>query len=179
MRDKRFVAEHRGGPLRKEQQRQLITWASNCEEHVVPLFDGKLDNRLKNALLVAKEWEQGTASVGDARNAAFGIIALAKEVTNPTSLAIAIRNQRACPDSEECKNDWGLIHTPENDLPTALLGFFEQSCIGVERNRMLKALQKGNVSVRISHADTVCKSQIMRFDEVRRCQRTLLMFTNK
>jgi len=39
--------------------------------------------------MVAKEWEIGNASVGDARNAAFGAIAVANESQNPTSIAIA------------------------------------------------------------------------------------------
>jgi hypothetical protein len=89
MRDKRFVAEHRGGPLKKEQHRQLIQWASGCVEHVLPLIDEKFDDRLKNALLIAKEWGKGNATVGDARNAAFGAIALANEATNPTLIATA------------------------------------------------------------------------------------------
>ena len=56
MRDKRFIAEHRGWPLKKEQHRQLIKWACDCAENVLPLFGEKLDERLKNALLIAKEW---------------------------------------------------------------------------------------------------------------------------
>ena len=89
MRDKRFIAEHRGGPLKKEQHRQLIKWAYGCVEHVLPLFGEKLDERLKNAILIAKEWEKGNATVGDARNAAFGAIDLANESSNPISIAIA------------------------------------------------------------------------------------------
>ena len=89
MRDKRFVAEHRCGPLKKEQHRQLIKWAYSCVEHVLPLLGEKLDDRLKNAILIAKEWEKGNATVGDARNAAFGAIALANESSNPISIAIA------------------------------------------------------------------------------------------
>ena len=51
MRDKRFIAEHRGGPLKKEQHCQLITWACTCAEHVVPLCGETIDERLKNALV--------------------------------------------------------------------------------------------------------------------------------
>ncbi|NTW34306.1 MAG: hypothetical protein HGB12_17085, partial [Bacteroidetes bacterium] len=89
MRDKRFVAEHRGGSLKKEQHKQLIKWAYGCVEHILPLLGEKLDDRLKNAILIAKEWEKGNVTVGDARNAAFGAIALANESLNPTSKAIA------------------------------------------------------------------------------------------
>src|SRR5665647_2733708 len=62
MRDQRFIAKHRGGPLEKEQHCQLITWAITCAVHVLPLFGEKPDERLENALLVAKAWAQGTVS---------------------------------------------------------------------------------------------------------------------
>jgi len=89
MRDRRFITEHRGGPLKKEQHRQLIKWACDCAEHVLPLFGENIDERLEHALKVAKEWERGNASVSDARNAAFGAIAVANESQNPTLIAIA------------------------------------------------------------------------------------------
>jgi hypothetical protein len=89
MRDKRFIAEHRGGPLKKDQHRQLIKWACDCAEHVLPLFGEEIDERLKNAVRVAKEWEQGNASVGNARNASLDAIAVANESSNPASIAVA------------------------------------------------------------------------------------------
>ena len=89
LRDKRFVAEHRGGPLKKEQHRQLMQWAIDCAEHVLPVFGDKLDPRLTNALKVAEEWRQGKASVGAARNAAYEILKLARELSNPVAIAVA------------------------------------------------------------------------------------------
>ena len=89
MRDQRFIAEHRGGPLTKEQHRQLIQWASACAEKVLPLFEANIDDRLKTARAVAHEWETGKASVGDARKASVGAIAVANEGTNPVSVAVA------------------------------------------------------------------------------------------
>ncbi|MDD5502959.1 MAG: hypothetical protein PHH26_05790 [Candidatus Thermoplasmatota archaeon] len=89
MRDKRFIAEHRGGHLKKEQQYQLIKWACGCAEHVLRLFGEKIDARLVNALDVAKEWKQGKASVGDARKASVGAHAVAREYSNPVSIAVA------------------------------------------------------------------------------------------
>lgn len=35
MRDKRFIRDHRGGPLKKEQHHQLIKWACDCSENVL------------------------------------------------------------------------------------------------------------------------------------------------
>jgi len=89
MRDRRFVAEHRGGPLQKAQHYQLVIWACACAKHVLPLFGAKIDERLMTALHVAKEWPQGHASVGDARKAALGALAVANESSNPPAIAVA------------------------------------------------------------------------------------------
>lgn len=89
MRDKRFIAEHRGGPLKKEQHRQLMKWACACAENVLPFVDAELGERLRNVLLVAKESEKGNASVGEAREASLVTIAVAKEAINPTAIVVA------------------------------------------------------------------------------------------
>jgi len=89
MRDKRFIRDHRGGPLKKEQHYQLIRWACDCSENVLYFFGERIDGRLKNALDVAHAWEDGNASVGDARNASLGAIAVAREYSNPTAIAVA------------------------------------------------------------------------------------------
>ena len=89
MRDKRFVAEHRGGPLKRQQHQQLIQWAYDCAKHVLHLFGNEIDQRLTNALDVALAWKQGEASVGDARKASFGAIAVANESSDRTAIAVA------------------------------------------------------------------------------------------
>jgi hypothetical protein len=89
MRDKRFVALHRGGPLQKEQHRQLMRWAHDCAKHVLPLLGENTDKRLNDAFVIAIAWERGEASVGDARNASLKAIAVANESSNPTAIAVA------------------------------------------------------------------------------------------
>ena len=89
MRDKIFVAEHRGGLLKKEQHQQLMQWGCVCAEHVLFLYGKEIDKRLKNAIRVAKEWIKGNVSVGDARNASVDAHSLARESPNPTSVAVA------------------------------------------------------------------------------------------
>lgn len=89
MRDKRFIAEHRGGLLKIEQHRQLINWACLCAGHVLPLLGEKTDERLINALSVAGEWEKGKASVGDAMKASSGAHAAARESSDPIAVAVA------------------------------------------------------------------------------------------
>jgi hypothetical protein len=89
MRDRRFIAEHRGGPLKKEQHRQLIKWAYQCVEHVLTLCGEKPDERLIDAIRVAKAWEEENASVGEARKASVRAHAAARESPDPVSMAVA------------------------------------------------------------------------------------------
>lgn len=89
MRDNRFVSEHRGGPLTRECHRLLMKWSIDCVRHVLPLYGDTIDWRILDALEVADKWEKGNATVGNARNAAFWVIALARGLTNSTQIAIA------------------------------------------------------------------------------------------
>jgi hypothetical protein len=89
LRDRRFVADHRGGPLTKKQHHQLVDWACDCAENALHLFGETVDHRLRHALTVARSWTQGRASVGDARQASLGAIAVANESTAPTAAAVA------------------------------------------------------------------------------------------
>ena len=89
MRDKRFIAEHRGGSLKKEQHKYLISWACACTEHVLQLPGGKIDERLKIALFIAREWEKGKASVGDAMKASRCAHEVARESSDPVVIAVA------------------------------------------------------------------------------------------
>jgi hypothetical protein len=89
MRDSRFVAEHRGGPLTKDQHRQLMRWARECAEHVVLLAGGNIDTRLIHAFSVAREWESGNAPTGSAMKASVGAHAAARESPDPVIRAVA------------------------------------------------------------------------------------------
>lgn len=89
MRNKRFIVVHRGGSLKKEHHYQLMQWACDCAEHVLPLVGETINERLTAALKVAKAWKQGNASVGDTRKAAVAAHAVAREASNPTAVAVA------------------------------------------------------------------------------------------
>lgn len=89
MRDKRFFAVHRGGPLSKEHHRLLMAWAIDCAEHVLPLLKHDIDERLTHALATAKAWEKGETTVGEAQKAAWGAHAVAREASSPVAIAIA------------------------------------------------------------------------------------------
>lgn len=89
MRDKKFVAVHRGGLLTKANHRKLIKWARECSEHVFRLIVGDVDPRLLRALKIAKDWENEMASVGDAMKASVGAHAVARETSSSITTAVA------------------------------------------------------------------------------------------
>jgi hypothetical protein len=89
MRDKRFIAEHRGGLLTKSNHQKLMRWAYVCSEHVLSLINEKMDERLLVALQIAKEWENETAPVGLAMKASASAHAAAREYSDPVSIAVA------------------------------------------------------------------------------------------
>jgi len=66
-----------------------MIWACLCAEHVLPLFSETLDERLTNALLIAKEWANGNTNVGEAMKASVDAHAVARKSNNPTSIAVA------------------------------------------------------------------------------------------
>lgn len=90
MRDLRFVAEHRGGPLTHSQHKALMTWALLCVKHAMEHF--AVDPVLNNAMELGQFWVDGQASVGDARDAALACHALARSIDNPAEQDLA----RAC-----------------------------------------------------------------------------------
>lgn len=80
MRDKRFITEHRGGSLTNYGLVNVLK--------IFSLFTNTIDKRFSSAINVAKEWTKNNASVGDTKNASFGAIAIANELTNPIEIAI-------------------------------------------------------------------------------------------
>jgi len=89
MRDKRFIAVHRGGLLSMEHHRQLIKWARGCAEHVFPLLNGNVDERLITALEVADRWRKGEVLTGEAMKASVAVHAAAREYIEPSSIFVA------------------------------------------------------------------------------------------
>jgi polysaccharide deacetylase 2 family uncharacterized protein YibQ len=84
-----FIAEHRGGSLTKENHRKLLKWARECSEHVLCLIETDIDKRLLYALDVAKEWENDNVKTGIAMKASLGAHAVARQLEDPISKAVA------------------------------------------------------------------------------------------
>ena len=90
MRDRRFVAVHRGGPLDKVRHRLLAAWAADCAERLVPLFEAHgSDVRPRQAVLLARAWAEGEASVGECMQASLGAHAAARAASDAAAIAAA------------------------------------------------------------------------------------------
>jgi len=93
MRDKRFAANHMGGPLNLERHKLLIHWAVDCVKHGIEIVnENAIDERASKALEIAKKWENGDATVGEARKAAFAAHDAARECEDKIKQAL----MRAC-----------------------------------------------------------------------------------
>jgi len=90
MRDRRFLAEHRGGPLTLEAHRTLAMWAADCAEHVLSSFaEESADERPLHAIATARAWTRAEVTVGEARKAAIAAHAAARSVHQPSAIAAA------------------------------------------------------------------------------------------
>jgi len=124
MRDKRFVAEHRGGPLKLEQHRLLLAWGCACVEHVLDLFGPMPEERILEALRVGKAWIGGSASVGDARKASVDMLALARELTDPVQIALVRAAGHAV----------ATAHMADHSMGGALYALKTVNCAGKSMN---------------------------------------------
>jgi len=91
MRDDRFKAVHRGGPLNLHRHRLLATWAADCAEHVLPLFSEQYpqDDQPRRAIETARAWASGEVTVGEARAAGLEAHAAAWDAANDAARAAA------------------------------------------------------------------------------------------
>lgn len=120
MRDRRFVAEHRGGPLKVEQHRQLMVWACNCVEHVLESCDLRSEIRVLQVLGIGKAWVVGQASVGDARKASVDMLALARSLTDPVQIALVRATGHAV----------ATAHMADHSMGAALYALKSVNCAG-------------------------------------------------
>jgi hypothetical protein len=88
MRDRRFIAIHRGGPLDRASRALPARWAADCAERVLPLFAKASENaRPARALEVARAWAKGEVAIGTAMKASLGSHAAARETTGKAAVA--------------------------------------------------------------------------------------------
>ena len=136
MRDRRFVAAHRGELLTKKNHRGLMKWARECSEHVLPFIGEKIDERLIHALNVAKEWENGNVKTGVAMKASLGAHAAARESSDPVSTAVARSIGQAV----------ATAHMADHSMGAALYGLIAvklaDKLVEEERKWQIKQLQQ-------------------------------------
>ncbi|HYF03897.1 MAG TPA: hypothetical protein VEC36_11005 [Patescibacteria group bacterium] len=86
MRNPHFIAEHRGGLLKKEHHRLLMLWAIACAEHVLK---PESDERLHHSIAVGKTWAEGRVPTGYAMKASVTAHAVARELLKDDEIAVA------------------------------------------------------------------------------------------
>ena len=86
-RDIRFVAIHRGGLLDEEKHRLLVSWAADCADHVLELFEQTCpdDSRPRYAVKIARSWSKGEATVEEARQAAHLAHQAARDINSKSA----------------------------------------------------------------------------------------------
>jgi hypothetical protein len=111
MRDGRFVAAHRGGPLQPDHHRLLAAWAADCAERVLPLFDKNGgDERPGQAIATARLWAAGKIKVGAAQQAAIAAHAAAREASHPAAIAAARAAGHAAATAHAADHSLGAAH---------------------------------------------------------------------
>ncbi|MFZ9932807.1 MAG: putative immunity protein [Chthoniobacterales bacterium] len=90
MRDRRFVAVHRGGPLDLDSHRILARWGADCAKRVLPFYERESkDQRPRLAIEAVRAWARGKTKPGVAMKAALAAHAAAREAQNASSIAAA------------------------------------------------------------------------------------------
>lgn len=91
MRDQRFKAAHRDGPLDLHRHRLLAAWAADCAEHVLPAFSKQhpQDERPQRAIYTARAWARGEVTVGEARAASLEAHAAARDADDCAARDVA------------------------------------------------------------------------------------------
>ncbi|MDR1616725.1 MAG: hypothetical protein LBR98_06910 [Syntrophomonadaceae bacterium] len=89
MRDKKWVAEHRGGNLKIEQHKELMRWALDCLNHLLPLLKNGINEKIKNAINIGNKWADGSVKTGDAMKASREIIKFVRTLDDRLEIAIS------------------------------------------------------------------------------------------
>jgi hypothetical protein len=82
------VLEHRGGTLKKEQQKQLMKWAIDCVNHLLPLLNNNVNDKIKNAINIGNSWIAENAKTGEAIKAAREILGYVRTLDSELEIAI-------------------------------------------------------------------------------------------
>lgn len=90
MRDRRWVAEHRGGEMLMQQHRLLMRWACDVAENLIEELAREMrDDRPPQAIALGRQWADGSVKTGVAMKAAVAAHAAAREAALPEWMFVA------------------------------------------------------------------------------------------
>ena len=110
VRDQRLVTIRRGGTLTDTDHRLLATWAAECAEHVLCLFEQvqPSDARPREAIEAARAWADGRMTMMAARARGGHAMGAARPLQGAARYGAYAAGQAAC-----------VGHVPEHDLGAA------------------------------------------------------------
>lgn len=110
MRDRRFVAVHRGGPLARADHVVLARWAADCAERVLPLFANHSDDsRPQHAIDILRAWADGAVKTGAAMKASLAAHAAAREAKGQAAVAAARAAGQAVATAHAADHSMGAL----------------------------------------------------------------------
>jgi hypothetical protein len=94
-RDPRFITVRRGGTLTDANHHLLALWAAACAEHVLHFFEEAQpkDERLRQAITLARAWTRGEIPMRRAHNTAFVANAAARDLSGTAKFAALAAGQ--------------------------------------------------------------------------------------
>jgi hypothetical protein len=110
MRDKNWVLEHRGGSLKIDQQKQLMKWSIECVNHLLPLLNNNINEKITNAITVGNNWITGKATTGDAIKSAREILKYVRTLDNELEIAITRAAGQAVATAHMADHSMGPVY---------------------------------------------------------------------
>ena len=97
IRDPRLITIRRGGTLEDADHRLLGSWAADCAEHVLELFERERpgDGRPRHAIAQGRAWARGEIRMTDARSAGGHANAAARDLRGAPRFAAYAAAQAA------------------------------------------------------------------------------------
>ena len=110
MRNKNWILEHRGGNLKIDQQIQLMKWSINCVNHLLPLLNNNINEKIINAINIGNNWILGKVKTIDVINCSREIIKYVKTLDNKLEIAITRAAGHAIATAHMAEHSMGPVY---------------------------------------------------------------------
>jgi hypothetical protein len=110
MRDKSWVLEHRGGSLNVERQKQLMKWSIDCVNHLLPLLNNNINEKIINAINIGNNWVIGKANTGDAIKISREIIKYVRTLNNELEILLTRAAGHAVATAHMADHSMGSVY---------------------------------------------------------------------